>query len=89
MAALELLVSRPDVRAAMGAAARELARREHDLDRVADLYVSAFEQSAGGTARLRRGAAGRERAGAEVGIEPGSDEERMIATRLGEVDLGG
>ena len=36
-AALELLASRPDVRAAMGAAALELARREHDLDRVAEL----------------------------------------------------
>ena len=32
VAALELLASRPDVRAAMGAAALELARREHDLE---------------------------------------------------------
>ena len=38
-AALELLATRPDVRRAMGAAARELADREHDLERVAELYV--------------------------------------------------
>ena len=50
VAALELLASRPDVRAAMGAAALELARREHDLDHVADLYVAAFEHAAGGGA---------------------------------------
>ena len=88
VAALELLVSRPDVRAAMGASARALARREHDLDRVADLYVSAFEESAGGTGVSEAVLREVSRAGAEVGIEPGSAEERMIATRLGEVDLG-
>ena len=49
-AALELLASRPDVRAAMGAAALELARSEHELDRVAELYVAAFE---GGRRRRR------------------------------------
>ena len=48
VAALELLATRPDVRARWAAAALDLARREHDLDRVADLYVSAFEQAAGG-----------------------------------------
>ena len=61
---------RPDVRAAMGAAARELARREHDLDRVAELYVAAFEQAAGGGAvsddvlarRQPGGGGGRDRA---------------------------
>ena len=49
-AALELLAAREDVRAAMGAAAAELTRREHDLERVAELYAAALEQAAGGEA---------------------------------------
>ncbi len=82
VAALELLATRPDVRAAMCAAALELARREHDLERVADLYVSAFEQAAGG--RAVDDAVLREvsEAAAAVGIEPGSAEAREIAARL-------
>jgi glycosyltransferase involved in cell wall biosynthesis len=50
VAALELLATRPDVRGQMSAAALELARREHDLDRVADPYASAFEQAASASA---------------------------------------
>jgi glycosyltransferase involved in cell wall biosynthesis len=87
-AALELLVTRDDVRTALGEAAAELARREHDVDRVADLYVSALEQALGGgavdDAVLRQVSV----AGAEVGIEPGSAEAREIARRLAEVELG-
>ncbi len=49
-AALELLASRADVRAEMGANAAALARREHDVERVADLYVGALERVAGGAA---------------------------------------
>ena len=78
-AALELLATRPDVRAAMGQAALELAAREHDLDRVAERYVAAFEQSAGGAsvddAVLREVS----EAAADVGIAPGSPEAREIA----------
>ncbi len=88
-AALELLASRPNVRAAMGGAARELARREHALDRVADLYVSAFEQAAGGGAVGDAVLREVSEAAAQVGIAPGSAEARDIAVRLGEVDLGG
>ena len=64
--------------------------REHDLDRVADLYVAAFEQAAGGGGGLRRGAAG-----GEPGRCRGRDRARapprrsIVATRLGEVELGG
>jgi glycosyltransferase involved in cell wall biosynthesis len=87
-AALELLASRSDVREAMGAAAAELTRREHDLERVAELYTAALEQAAGGDAVadsvLREVAT----AAAEVGIEPGSDEEAELARRLAEVELG-
>jgi glycosyltransferase involved in cell wall biosynthesis len=88
-AALDLLASRPEVRSAMGEAARELARLEHDLDRVADLYVGAFEQAAGGGAVSDDVLGEVSRAAAEVGIEPDSAAAREIAARLGEVELGG
>jgi glycosyltransferase involved in cell wall biosynthesis len=45
VAAFEAL-SRPDVREAMGARARELTEAEHDLERVADLYAAALEEAA-------------------------------------------
>ena len=89
VAALELLASRPDVRKAMGAAALELAHREHGLDRVAELYVSAFERAAGGAAVSDAVLLEVSRAAADVGIDPGSADEQILATRLGEVDLGG
>ena len=86
--ALELLVSREDLRAEMGRAAEALARAEHDLDRVADLYAAALEQAAGGDAvseSVLREVSG---AAAEVGIAAESDEAREIARRLAEVELG-
>jgi glycosyltransferase involved in cell wall biosynthesis len=87
-AALELLAARPDVRDAMGANAAELARREHDVERVADLYVAALETAAGGSAVddavLRDVSA----AAADVGIAAGTAEAREIARRLAEVELG-
>ena len=89
VAALDLLASRPDVRAAMGEAARDLARSEHDLDRVAELYVAAFEHAAGGGAVSDAVLRDVSKAAAEVGIEPGSDEASIVASRLGEVELGG
>ncbi len=87
-AALELLATRPDARDAMSAAARELARREHGLDRVADLYVNAFERSAGGAAVDDAVLRDVSDAAAQVGIAPGSPEAQEIARRLAEVDLG-
>jgi glycosyltransferase involved in cell wall biosynthesis len=44
-AALELLCE-PAARRAMSRAALDYVRREHDLDRVADLYAAAIEESA-------------------------------------------
>lgn len=87
-AALELLVTRPDVREALGAAAAELALREHDLDRVADLYAAALEEAAGG--RAVGDAVLREvsEAAADVGISPQGAEAGEIARRLSEVELG-
>jgi glycosyltransferase involved in cell wall biosynthesis len=87
-AALELLATRPDVRGAMGAAALELVRREHRLERVTDLYLAAFEQAAGGHAVDDAVLADVSSAAAAVGIAPGTSEADEIARRLAEVDLG-
>jgi len=87
-AALELLLAREDVRSTMGTAAAALARREHDLDRVADLYAGALEQAVGG--RAVGDAVVREvsEAAADVGISPKAAEAGEIARRLAEVELG-
>jgi glycosyltransferase involved in cell wall biosynthesis len=87
-AALELLVTREDVRAAMGAAAADLARREHDLERAADLYAAALEEAAGGAAVGDAVVREVSRAAAEVGISADTAEAREIARRLAEVELG-
>jgi glycosyltransferase involved in cell wall biosynthesis len=87
-AALELLVTRPDVREAMGASAGELARTEHDVNAVADRYLAAVELAVGGgpvgDAVLREVS----EAAAEVGISGDTAEAREIARRLAEVELG-
>jgi glycosyltransferase involved in cell wall biosynthesis len=87
-AGLELLATRPDVRDAMSANATALARREHDVDRVAELYVAALERTLGGgsvdDAVLHEVTA----AAAGVGISADSAEAREIARRLAEVELG-
>jgi len=87
-AALELLATRPDVREAMGVAASDLARREHAVERVAERYVAAFEQAAGGGAVADAVLTEVSEAAADVGIAPGSDEATEIARRLAEVQLG-
>jgi glycosyltransferase involved in cell wall biosynthesis len=87
-AALELLVTRDDVRGAMGSAAAELARREHDLDRIADLYAAALEETAGGEAVGDAVLREVSEAAAGVGISPDTAEAREIAERLAEVELG-
>ena len=87
-AALELLATRADVRGAMGAASRALAARGHDVERVADLYASALEESAGGSAVSDAVLGEIAAAAAEVGVEPGAAEAGEIARRLAEVELG-
>jgi len=87
-AALELLARDEGARKAMGAAAAELVRREHDVEHVAELYAAALEQAAGGAAVadavLREVAV----AAADVGLEPDAPEARELARRLAEIDLG-
>ncbi len=87
-AALELLASRPDVREAMGASAAELARREHDVARVAELYVAALEAAVGGKAVDDAVLHEVSEAAADVGISAEMAEAREIARRLAEVELG-
>jgi glycosyltransferase involved in cell wall biosynthesis len=88
-AALELLASDTAARATMSAAAREYVRREHDLDRVADAYVAALEEAAGGEA-VRDAVVGEvAEAAADVGIAAEGEEAAEIARLLNEVRLGG
>jgi glycosyltransferase involved in cell wall biosynthesis len=87
-AALELLLTRDDLRTTMGAAAAELARREHDLERVADLYAAALEQAVGGRAVGEAVLQEVGEAAADVGISPEGAEAGEIARRLAEVELG-
>jgi len=87
-AALELLVTRGDVREAMSTAGVELARREHDLRRVAELYSAVLEEDAGGAAVADSVLRDVSEAAAEVGISGDADEAREIARRLAEVELG-
>lgn len=83
-AALLLLAGEPDRRAAMSAAARAYAEREHDLGRVADRWVAALEEAAGGPAVTEELLGEVARGAAEVGLE---DEERL-GRALREVGLG-
>ena len=87
-AALELLAGNEAVRKAMARAALDLARREHDLEHVAELYASALEQAAGGEAVANAVLVDVAGAAAGVGIEPGSPEAAELARRLAEVELG-
>ena len=81
-------MTRPDVREAMGANAAELARREHDVERVADQYVAALESAAGGAAVGDAVLREVSEAAADVGISAETAEAREIARRLAEVELG-
>jgi glycosyltransferase involved in cell wall biosynthesis len=87
-AALELLVTREDVRLEMGAAGARLARGEHDLRRVADLYAAALEEAAGGPAVQDAVLREVSQAAADVGISSDTAEAVEIARRLAEVELG-
>jgi glycosyltransferase involved in cell wall biosynthesis len=87
-AALELLARDDGVRSAMSAAALDLVRREHGLERVADLYAAALEQAAGGEAVANSVLGDVAAAAAEVGIEAGSPEAAELSRRLAEVELG-
>ncbi len=88
-AALELLADDSAARRAIGEAARALAVREHDLERVADLYAAALEEAAGGDAVRDAVLGAVAAAAADVGVGPDAPGARELARRLDEVGLGG
>jgi hypothetical protein len=88
-AALELLLTREDVRVEMGRAAAGLARREHDLESVADRYAAALEEAVGGPAVADAVLREVSEAAAGVGIAAGTPEASDLAERLAEVELDG
>ena len=85
---LELLAGDARLRAKMAEAGRDYVRREHSLERCAELYAAALEEAAGKPlvreAVLREVAA----AAAEVGLDAGSPELADVGTALREVGLG-
>jgi glycosyltransferase involved in cell wall biosynthesis len=87
-AVLELLAADETLRARMGTAALEYARRTHDLEHVADLYVAALEEMAGGQAL--RDAVLRDVAQAAQGVGIGMNDPELteIAARYREVGTG-
>jgi glycosyltransferase involved in cell wall biosynthesis len=87
-ATLELLGDDEDLRRQMAVAARDYARREHDLERVADLYVEAIERMAGGNAVRDRVFNEVSEAAAEVGMTGNDPQVTEIAARLREVGFG-
>jgi len=86
-AALSLLALDEDARRAMGEAALAHARREHDVERVAELYASALEQAAGGEAVREAVLAEVAEAAAAAGIDASSEEAGELAHRLAEVRI--
>jgi len=81
VAAFERLAD-PAVVAGMGAAAREYVGEEHDVDRVAELYVAALEQAAGSSAVEAAVLHDVAAAAADTGVEPD-----LLAPRLSELGI--
>ena len=84
---LELLSERPDLRKAMGRAAREHVTTEHELERVAELYVAALEEAAGGVPVREAVLLDVAAAAHEVGIEVTRPELALVGDRLRELEL--
>jgi glycosyltransferase involved in cell wall biosynthesis len=87
-ATLERLAEDTGLRERMGSAALDHARREHDLDRVADLYLAALEEVAGGPKVRDAVLTEVAEAANEVGISSDDQELSEVAARAREVGLG-
>jgi glycosyltransferase involved in cell wall biosynthesis len=88
VALLELLAEDDGLRERIGAAAAAYARREHDLEHVADLYVAALEETAGGSAVRDAVLHDVAIAAHDVGIGMNDRELTAIAERFREVGVG-
>jgi glycosyltransferase involved in cell wall biosynthesis len=86
-AALELLASSEATQLAMSDAALRYVHGEHELGRVAELYVGALEEAAGGSIVADAVVGEVAQAAAEIGIEPGTAFAAELADRLAEVGL--
>jgi glycosyltransferase involved in cell wall biosynthesis len=84
---LILLAERPDVPEAMGRAGREYVREEHDLDRVAELYVAALEEAAGGQTVVESVLTEIAAAAHDVGMEVNSPELSRLAGAVRDLRL--
>jgi hypothetical protein len=85
---LTVLSEQPELREAMGVAAREYIREEHDLERSADLYVAALEETAGGSAVEEAVLGEVARAAHDVGLDPYGPELGEVGRSIREVGLG-
>ena len=86
--ALELLLRDPALRRRMGDAARALAQGEHRLERVAEAYVAALEEAAGGVMVQDAVLGEMARAAAETGLAANGRALSDVAERLREVGPG-
>jgi glycosyltransferase involved in cell wall biosynthesis len=86
-AALELLASSEPTQLAMSEAALAYVHREHDLSGVAEQYVAALEEAAGGTIVADAVVSEVAQAAAEIGLGPGTAFSAELAERLDEVGL--
>jgi glycosyltransferase involved in cell wall biosynthesis len=82
---LDALALDEELRRKMGCAAAEYARLEHDLDRVAGLYVAALEEAAGGSAVRDELAGELARSAWEVGLSARNPELSHIAAKAREL----
>jgi glycosyltransferase involved in cell wall biosynthesis len=88
VAVVELLAKNDGLRKRIGEEASAYARREHDVDRVAELYHAALAEVAGGPA-VRDAVLGEiARAAHEVGIGVADSDLAVIGERAHEVGLG-
>jgi glycosyltransferase involved in cell wall biosynthesis len=87
-ATLERLAEDDELRGRMGTAAREFARREHDLARVADRYVAALEELLGGPAVQDTILGEVAHAAQEVAMDKNDPQLAEIAASLQEVGFG-
>jgi glycosyltransferase involved in cell wall biosynthesis len=86
-AVLERLAQDDELRKRMGAAARAYVRREHDLERVADLYAAACLEYVGGLGVETEVLGDVSRAALDVGIDASDPATGDLAQRIRELKI--